>query len=178
MKKYLTAILLTTLTSAPVMARDGWSTFADAVGYGLPFAALGYTATQSDLDAGGWQLAYSGVAAMSVATALKYAVNAKRPNGEDRGFPSGHTTSAFFAAGYLEDRYGWEVGVPAHILAALVGYARVRTKDHDVGQVVAGAVLGEVSAYLFTSRIDDNVRFLPWSDAESGGVGIAMIAKF
>jgi membrane-associated phospholipid phosphatase len=169
-------VALLAVTSA--QAQTGWQTFADVAGYGLPFLALGYTAAQNDLDKGGWQLAYTGATALVLTEGLKYGVNAKRPNGGDKGFPSGHTSSAFFAAGYLEDRYGWEVGIPAHLLAGLVGYSRIHTKDHNFGQVLAGAVVGEVTAYVFTSRIDDSVTFVPWADASGGGVGLAMIAKF
>lgn len=164
--------------SVSASAKTGLQTFADVGAVGLPLIALGLTAADDDLDEGGWQLAYTGGASLLATTGLKYIVNAKRPNGGDKGFPSGHTSTAFFAAAYLEDRYGWEVGLPAHILAAAVGWSRIDTKDHNLGQVIAGAAIGELSAYLFTTRRDDTVRFFPWSDPERQAVGMTMIAKF
>jgi membrane-associated phospholipid phosphatase len=170
--------LFTLVLATQAHAKTGWQKFADIGAYGLPLAALGLTAANDDLNEGGYQLAYTGAAATVTTQSLKYLINAKRPNGGDKGFPSGHTTTAFFAAAYLENRYGWEVGIPAHLLAGAVGYARVKSKNHNWGQVVAGAAIGEVSAYLFTTRIDDNVRFYPWQDAETGATGIAMVANF
>jgi membrane-associated phospholipid phosphatase len=164
--------------SSVSVSAGGWSKFADFAGYGLPVVAMGLTAADDDLEEGGWQLAYTGLASSATTYGLKYIVNAKRPNGGDKGFPSGHTNAAFFAAGYLEDRYGWEVGVPAHLVAGLVGWSRVHTRDHNWGQVVAGAAIGELSAYVFTTRRDENVKFFPWTDPESGAVGIAMVARF
>ncbi len=178
MKKSATVGALALFLASPASARDGWQTFADVGGYGLPLVALGLTLGADDLDEGGRQFAYTAAASSTVTYGLKYIVNARRPNGGDKGFPSGHTNAAFFAAGYLENRYGWEVGLPAHLIAGAVGWSRVHTKDHNWGQVVAGAAIGELSAYLFTSKIDDNVRFFPWSDPESGGTGIAMVANF
>jgi membrane-associated phospholipid phosphatase len=176
--KTLLSIALVSVSCVSVSAKSSWQKFADYAAYGLPVVALGLTAADGDLEEGGVQLAYAGLASSSVTYGLKYAINAKRPNGGDKGFPSGHTNAAFFAAGYLEDRYGWEVGLPAHLLAGAVAYSRVHTKDHNVGQVLAGAAIGELSAYLFTTRRDENVRFFPWTDPESGGVGISMVAKF
>jgi membrane-associated phospholipid phosphatase len=176
--KALASVALVAFSVVSASAKGGWSKFADYAGYGLPMVALGLTAADSDLEEGGWQLAYTGLTSSTITYGLKYAVNAKRPNGGNHGFPSGHANAAFFAAGYLEDRYGWEAGLPAHLLATAVAYSRVHTKDHNVGQVLAGAAIGELSAYVFTSRRDDAVRFFPWTDPESGAVGLGMVAKF
>jgi hypothetical protein len=177
MKSALISIATLALVSH-AQAKSGWQKFADAGAYGLPLAALGYTVAKDDIKEGGYQLAFTGLTATATTRSLKYLIDAKRPNGGGEGFPSGHTTTAFFAAAYLEDRYGWEVGLPAHVLAGAVGYARVKSKNHNWGQVIAGAAIGEVSAYLFTSRIDENVRFFPWQDGETGATGIAMVANF
>lgn len=176
--KMVFSIMLVTTSCVSVAAKSSWQKFADYAAYGLPVVALGLTAADDDLDEGGWQLAYTGLASTATTQSLKYIINAKRPNGGDKGFPSGHTSTAFFAAGYLEQRYGWEVGLPAHLLATAVAYSRVRTKNHNVGQVIAGAAIGELSAYLLTTRRDENVKFFPWTDPETGAVGVSMVAKF
>jgi membrane-associated phospholipid phosphatase len=62
-------------------------------------------------------------------------------------FPSGHTASAVaFASGVASIMPA--VGVPLHTLAAVVAYSRVHTGVHYPGDVVAGAVVGSISADL------------------------------
>lgn len=55
------------------------------------------------------------------------------------GFPSTHTACAFAIAGWHRDsgHRRW-----LHLLAAGVGYARVRRRAHYYSDVVAGAILG------------------------------------
>lgn len=78
---------------------------------------------------------------------------AKRPNSANfQGFPSGHTASAFSAAGFLQKRYGWKLSLPAAILATFTGYSRIKAKKHTVFQVIAGAMLGFSTSYLSASK--------------------------
>lgn len=64
-----------------------------------------------------------------------------------RSFPSGHTASAFaFATAAGEALPAAEA--PLHALAAVVGYSRVHTGVHYPGDVIAGALLGDVVAQL------------------------------
>lgn len=108
---------------------------------------------------------------------LKMIVRERRPDGSDyRSFPSGHTSLSFAAAGYLQKRYGWQWGLPATAVAALVGFSRVESKSHHWYDVVAGAALGEASAYFLTTAENPNVHWLPW--AGGGGGGIMMTASF
>lgn len=68
---------------------------------------------------------------------------AKRPiNGEFKGFPSGHTTSAFIAAALAWRYLGVRWGVYLIVLAGFVGYSRVLNLWHTPLQVCAGAILG------------------------------------
>lgn len=68
---------------------------------------------------------------------------AKRPiNGEFKGFPSGHTTSAFIAAALAWWYLGTRWGVYLVILAGFVGYSRILNLWHTPLQVCAGAILG------------------------------------
>jgi len=60
-----------------------------------------------------------------------------------RSFPSGHTAAAAaFASGV--GRVLPLAGAPLHALAALVGYSRVHTGVHYPGDVLGGALLGEI----------------------------------
>lgn len=80
-----------------------------------------------------------------LAGGLKLATGRTRPDGSDRfSFPSAHTASACFAASFLWDKEGWRVGLPAALLAALVGLSRVDTGAHYPSDVLAGATLGVV----------------------------------
>jgi membrane-associated phospholipid phosphatase len=76
---------------------------------------------------------------------LKVAVGRERPNGQDnKSFPSGHTSNAFTLATVAQVHYGWKVGVPAYVLAGLMGASRIDQDKHWLSDVVAGAVLGTV----------------------------------
>lgn len=98
-----------------------------------------------------------------------------RPDGSDRrSFPSSHTATSFAAAASLQNRYGWQLGVPAQLVAAFVGLARVKADKHHWYDVIAGAAIGEASVFLITTRHDANVRILPWGDSKGGGVAMAM----
>ncbi len=88
---------------------------------------------------------------MEVATyGLKYAVDAERPTGGPRSFPSGHTASAFMGAEFIRKEYGWGWGVPAYLTASWVGYSRVETENHYWRDVIAGALIGIASNHDFS----------------------------
>lgn len=82
---------------------------------------------------------------------LKYAVDAERPNGGPRSFPSGHTASAFMGAEFIRKEYGWGWGVPAYLTAGWVGYSRVETNNHYWRDVLAGALIGVASNHDFNA---------------------------
>lgn len=89
-------------------------------------------------------------ARMEVATyALKYAIDARRPNGGGQSFPSGHTAAAFMGAEFIRKEYGPWWAVPAYGAAAWVGYTRVRSHNHYWRDVIGGAALGILSNHDF-----------------------------
>jgi membrane-associated phospholipid phosphatase len=62
-----------------------------------------------------------------------------------RSFPSGHAACATaFASG--AGRILPLASLPLHLLSALVGYSRVHTGVHYPGDVIAGALIGAISA--------------------------------
>lgn len=78
----------------------------------------------------------------------------KRPhikNKKDRyeGMPSGHTTSAWSAAAYARTFFEDYklVSVPLYVTALFTGYSRVKSKEHTVLQVIAGAALSELIVF-------------------------------
>lgn len=146
--------------------RDYFRLYGDIFAF-LPAMAAVYTLTQEDYDG----LIYLGIgtgSTMAITLAIKYSFVAisknnpnlarisRRPNGvEYEGFPSGHTSSAFSAAGFMQKRYGFKWGLPTTILASLVGISRMTSKRHTPIQVFAGAVLGYSISYFVTGKRDD-----------------------
>jgi len=139
------------LALQPAAASDqDWKTAADIGAAGLMFTALGASVYQQDWS-GAQQLGLSLGATAAMTYGLKHAFPVRRPDGSDlRSFPSGHTSMSFASAGYLQQRYGWQAGLPAALAAGFVGFARVQSHDHHWYDVTAGTVLGEATAFLIT----------------------------
>lgn len=118
-------------------------------------------------------LASSYLVTSLVAQVLKYIVDAPRPmlyfesqwshvhtvKGiyilSFNSFPSGHTTSAFSAAlviTYLCKNKGW--GVPALLIAMLVGYSRMYLTQHFFEDVIAGSVIGVMVTVFWLTWLD------------------------
>jgi len=104
------------------------------------------------------KLAFSYGTTLAITYSLKYLTKKQRPEGRNRfdSFPSGHTSSAFSGASFLQRRYGWNYGIPAYILAGLVGVSRMEGPDdyHDIWDVLGGAVVGIGSTYIFTKPLE------------------------
>lgn len=94
------------------------------------------------------QFIQSAVITFAITHALKHGVNATRPNGGNRSFPSGHTSSAFQGAAFLHKQYGFLHALPAYAGAAYVGFSRVNTKKHFTTDVVAGAIIGFLVSFM------------------------------
>lgn len=172
----ISVVVVMLAAAAPATASDRTlRTLADIGAYGLPVAAGGYSLARDD-QRGLLQLGESYAVTFGATQALKYAINERRPNGGNHSFPSGHTSSAFSAAAYLHVRYGWQVGVPAEVIATAVGISRVVTHDHHWYDVVAGAALGGGTALAFTRKLDSRVDVTPF--AETGGGGVSLTAHF
>ncbi|HJV65261.1 MAG TPA: phosphatase PAP2 family protein [Geomonas sp.] len=75
----------------------------------------------------------------------------KRPNGGDFGFPSGHVAFAGAGASFLEERYGWQYGVPAWLATGYVAWVRVDNSDHHARDVIAAAALAYGIGKLFVT---------------------------
>ncbi len=133
--------------------REFIQTSGDIIQVGLPLSALIMNGIHKDKE-GTIQLFYGLGTTFILTHALKRTIRKKRPDPSEayNAFPSGHTSVAFHAAAYLQKRYGWKYGVPALLLSTFTGYSRVEgiDKKHDVWDVLGGALLGSVSAYVFT----------------------------
>jgi len=70
-------------------------------------------------------------------------------------FPSGHTVTAFSAGvviTYLCKNKGW--GIPALLVAMLVGYSRMYLSQHFFEDVMAGSVIGVIVTVFWLSWLD------------------------
>lgn len=125
---------------------------------------------------------FSAVAITQIGTtALKFAANTTRPNGDPHGWPSGHTSSSFAFASVLDEYYGPCVGLPAYAVAGLVAWERIDDREHDLSDVIFGAVLGYVIGR--SVACEHQARFCgmlidPFCDPATGASGIALERKF
>ena len=126
-------------------------TSGDILVFTLPVIAIGSTLIKGDTK-GSWQFTKGFLTNFAVTTVLKAAISKERPDGTNmHSFPSGHSSITFQSASFLQKRYGWKYGIPAYILASYTGFSRVYADKHDVYDVLAGAVVGIGSTYLFTT---------------------------
>lgn len=160
--------------SASASSTDDWDTISDIGAYGLVGVALAVPAFKRDWE-GFKQAGYSIVTATGVGLLGKTLIDEERPDKSgNNSFPSNHTANAFAAATTLNLRYGWKAGCPAYGVATLVGYGRVQAKKHFWKDVLAGAVIGSLSGWVFTDAFDGNVQVVPWAGIHEAGLTVAV----
>jgi len=109
---------------------------------------------------GGVQLLYLGVATTAVTQISKRLFNGvtvagtrvgERPKGGNKNVPSGHSSMAASALGFLWRRYGaFHIYYLLPILVATM-MTRVFLSAHTISAVLAGALIGLVMAYVMTT---------------------------
>jgi membrane-associated phospholipid phosphatase len=145
----LFVILCCLSVSADVRAAGNIETAGDVLMIALPAAAAGLSLGFRD-GQGALELGKSTALAIGVTYGLKYTIDEKRPDGGDHSFPSAHASISFSSAEFIRKRYGWNYGIPAYIAATFVAYSRVESDQHYTRDVIAGAGIGILGAYLFT----------------------------
>ncbi|RXJ74218.1 phosphoesterase [Veronia nyctiphanis] len=177
---FVAATLAVSMAVAPVAhaKSDNLTTVGDITQIAVPVGAGIISLLKNDTE-GFFQLAEGAVYTAAATHTLKAVVHAPRPDGsENNSFPSGHTSAAAQGAAYLQFRYGWEYGVPAYALTALVGYSRVDAKRHYWRDVAAGAALATGIQYAVTemgySLTDTYV--MPYINGDQ--VGLTASVKF
>ncbi len=130
-------------------AQKGMQQAGDYVQMLVPAAGFVGSLVMGDIN-GALQFAAGCATTTGVTTILKQTIDAKRPDGGDHSFPSGHTAFAFQGAAFILRRYGWKLGILALLLACFVAYSRVEARKHWPRDVVVGAVIGIASSYAFT----------------------------
>jgi membrane-associated phospholipid phosphatase len=155
MKNLLFSLVLLVALSPKSNAQNSSVTSAgDILQFVLPAAALSATLLcKEDEQKPTWQFIKTYGTAIIAAQTLKHIVLKPRPTdgpiSNNYSFPSGHTTSAFAGAAFIQRKYGWSYGLPCYAIASFVGYSRVQGKFHDTWDVLGGATVGIVSAYIF-----------------------------
>ncbi len=166
MKKLLLIILLLQQLHANTLEKSG-----DALLLLLPAAAFATTFYHDD-HKGRVQLYESAGINLATTLALKYAIDKTRPDGSDENsFPSGHTSVTFQAASFIYNRYGTNYGLAAYALAAYTGYTRVQSNKHYIEDVLAGAAIGVLSTYTFTTASE--MRVEPIMIGGRYGIGVS-----
>lgn len=152
----------------------------DVLQLAIPLSALAYTLYDEDYESAK-ELALTYGATTLITYSLKYLVHRKRPEGRKRydSFPSGHTSSAFSGAAFIQKKYGWQAGIYAYVLAAIVGVSRTEGPDgyHDFWDVLGGAAVGIGNAYYFTHSKDESKVALGFSSSKDSK-GLMLSVRF
>ena len=124
---------------------------------------------------------------------LKGIVSEQRPDSSDHhSFPSGHVALAFTGAELLRAEYGTACGVAGYAVASSVAVMRLYNNRHWLGDVLAGAAIGILSARIGYWLLPCEKRFFGWSenkhqalvsafpayDVQRRALGLALVARF
>ena len=156
-KKILALIIVVMFQSNIALAKSSLTTSGDILQFAIPIAAFGTTFYKDDSE-GKIEFTKSFLVNTAITHGLKFALKdtewGKRPNGGDYSFPSGHASSAFQGAFFLQRRYGAEYGAPAIALAAFTGYTRVRGDYHHWRDVIGGAGIAFGVNYFLVTKYE------------------------
>jgi hypothetical protein len=139
------------------------------------WAIGGLAHSGANADAGR-DLVRAQLSVVSWTQALQFATDRTRPNGDPRGFPSGHASASFATAMVLQEHYGWKLGVPAFAVATYVAASRVIANQHWTSDVVFGAAVGMASGRTVTLHLrNTRVSVAPLPVSGGGGVLVTAI---
>lgn len=145
-------VLLLSISTIRLSAQDKTITdIGNVLLIALPASALGSTISVGDKQ-GTWQFTKGFMLNQALTIGLKIAIDKPRPDlSNNSSFPSGHTSTTFQSAAFIQKRYGWKYGAAAYALAGFTGYTRLQGARHDGWDVLAGALIGVGSSYIFTT---------------------------
>ena len=145
-------VLITGALSTVEADQSGTEKAGDVLTILVPVAGYGLTFLNHD-NLGRNQFYVSCLVNLGVTYGLDAATSNERSKNQDNkgSFPSQHTSIAFQGASFIHGRYGLKYALPAYAGAAFVGYSRLQADKHYPEDVIAGAAIGFLSSYLFTS---------------------------
>jgi membrane-associated phospholipid phosphatase len=165
--------LIFALSSRPVQA-DAVETSGHILQYVVPALALGMTGYERDLPGAG-QLVTSALVTESLVWTLKLTIDAKRPSGGGRGFPSGHSATAAFGAAFVHRRYGIVPALPLYAGTAFVAWSRVDAGAHRAIDVIAGVAIGVGMSMVIAKPFGRDVNVVPMSVNDGFGAQLVVI---
>ncbi len=151
MKRVVLLVILFFIYFNSGAQKKALETSGDVILFTLPVATLTTTFIVGDGD-GSWQFIKGLLLNEAMTYGLKLTVNKTRPDGSnENSFPSGHTSTTFQSASFVHFRYGFKYSIPAYALAGFTAFTRLKSNKHDGWDVIAGAIIGVGSSYLFTT---------------------------
>lgn len=155
-RRYLAivAVIFSLLNTAAVARGGDTSLAGDIITGVLPASAFALAFFKGDTE-GEKQWLRNVIANQMLASGARLAFNqtswGERPNGHQYGFPSGHVAFVASGAAFLQERYGWQYGVPAWLLTGFVAYNRVNNDHHHWRDVIASGALAYGVGKLFVT---------------------------
>jgi membrane-associated phospholipid phosphatase len=144
-------LLILLLGAESLFAKSHTELIGDVLAISIPAVAYGTTLYIKDKK-GEIEFYKAYGTTLATSTLLKKTVTEERPDKSDKeSFPSRHTASAMSGAVFIHKRYGLKYALPAYIGTIYTGYSRVHSNKHFEHDVYAGAILGAVSSYYFSS---------------------------
>lgn len=141
----------------------------ETTGRGSPAVTKSYETSKTMMNA----LILNGL----ITQTLKWAVRTESPNGDENGWPSGHTSSSFTVATVMYHAYGPWVGIPLYAFAGFVGYERIDARNHDFSDVISGMIIGTVVGHVVSQNHENKIfgmTLMPYADPERGAFGLAL----
>lgn len=172
------AVVLLLLGSAlrvPVACGESdLETAGDALQFLIPGAGLVGTYVADDPE-GREQFFKSYLSSIGITTVAKGIYGKLRPHTDSKtSFPSGHTTSAFAGAGFIDARYGHLWGSLAYAAAGLTAYSRIDSDSHFMDDVLAGASVGLFNTWYWVTPYKSTVSIMPMAVKNGTGVMISV----
>lgn len=142
------------------------------LGVAVAAYAIGRQAGSSRAARIGSELIRAQILSEATTYAIKAVANRTRPDGTPRGFPSGHSSSAFASATVLQRNFGWKVGIPAYAMATYVAASRIQMEKHYLSDVIFGAAMGIAAGRTVTvGRGSARFAMAPLVVPGGGGIG-------
>ena len=73
--------------------------------------------------------------------------------------------------------YGPWVGVPLYAFAAFVGYERIDARNHDLNDVISGAIIGlAIGHVVYNNHVPRilGMEVVPWVQPSRNAVGLSL----
>ena len=141
----------------------------DILSLAIPLGAYSTTLYLDDKE-GQYQFYKTYGTTLAISYGLKHLVKEKRPDSDDTdSFPSMHTSSAFSGAALIHKRYGFNYAIIPYLGAIYTAYSRIHANKHHKHDVIAGALIGTVSSWIFTTPYK-NLTIKPEVEGDYKGI--------